>query len=105
MLGAAALLVYAGRAIRAGELTAPLLVEFLANIAFMYDPIRRLNKVNLILQQSLAAGQRVQSIMEVPNEIRDRPGAPAAGRRSATRSATRASPSPTSASRCCRTST
>jgi subfamily B ATP-binding cassette protein MsbA len=75
VIGAAALLVYAGKAIRAGELTAPLLVEFLANIAFMYDPIRRLNKVNLILQQSLAAGQRVQAIMEVPNEIRDRPGA------------------------------
>jgi subfamily B ATP-binding cassette protein MsbA len=41
----------------------------------MYEPIRRLNKVNLILQQSLAAGQRVQSLLAVPNEIQDHPQA------------------------------
>jgi subfamily B ATP-binding cassette protein MsbA len=75
VVGAAALLVWAGRAIRGGELTAPLLVQFIANLAFMYDPIRKLNKVNLILQQSLAAAQRVQALMEIPNEIGERPGA------------------------------
>ena len=77
VVGAAALLVWSGRAIRAGELTAPLLVQFIANLAFMYDPIRKLNKVNLILQQSLAAAQRVQGLMEIPNEIGERPGAQA----------------------------
>jgi subfamily B ATP-binding cassette protein MsbA len=40
----------------------------------LYDPIRKLNKVNLILQEAGAAVQRVQGIMEVPNEVRDRQG-------------------------------
>ncbi len=75
VVGSAALLIYAGRAIRAGDLTAPALVSFLANLLLMYDPIRKLNKVNLVLQQALAAAQRVQRIMAVPNEIGERPGA------------------------------
>jgi subfamily B ATP-binding cassette protein MsbA len=75
VVGAAALLIYAGSAIRDGELTAPVLVSFLANLLLMYDPIRKLNKVNLILQQALAAAQRVQRIMAIPNDIVERPGA------------------------------
>jgi ATP-binding cassette, subfamily B, bacterial MsbA len=75
VVGSAALLVYAGRAIRSGHLTAPALISFLANLLLMYDPVRKLNKVNLILQQALAAAQRVQRIMGVPNEIAERPEA------------------------------
>jgi len=74
VVGAALLLVYAGRAIRGGELTAAELVKFLTTLLMMYDPIRKLNKVNLILQEAGAAVQRVQSIMEVPNEVRQRQG-------------------------------
>jgi subfamily B ATP-binding cassette protein MsbA len=40
----------------------------------LYDPIRKLNKVNLVLQEAGAAVQRVQGIMNVPNEVRDRQG-------------------------------
>jgi len=61
--------------VREGELTAPVLVQFIANLMLMYDPIRRLNRVNLILQQALAGSQRVRELMEAPNEIVDRPGA------------------------------
>ncbi len=75
VLGTAALLIYSGLQIRAGELSAPVFVEFLGNLLFMYDPIRKLNKVNLILQQSLAAAQRVESLMATPNEVVERPDA------------------------------
>ncbi len=71
VLGVAALLVYAGLQIRAGTLSAPLFIAFLINLFWMYEPIRKLNKVNLVLQQSLAAAQRVYSMMIVPNEIRE----------------------------------
>ncbi len=71
VLGVAALLVYAGLQIRAGELSAPLFIAFLINLFWMYEPIRKLNKVNLVLQQSLAAAQRVYSMMVVPNEIEE----------------------------------
>jgi ATP-binding cassette, subfamily B, bacterial MsbA len=75
VLGSAALLVYAGRSIRAGELTAPELIKFLTTLLMMYDPIRKLNKVNLVLQEAGAAGQRVSRLMEIPNDVRERPGA------------------------------
>ncbi len=74
VVGAAALLVYAGREIRAGALTPAELIKFLTTLLMMYDPIRKLNKVNLILQEAGAAVQRVKGIMEVPNEVRQRQG-------------------------------
>jgi subfamily B ATP-binding cassette protein MsbA len=75
VLGAAALLVYAGKSIRAGELTAAELIKFLTTLFMMYDPVRKLNKVNLILQEAAAAGQRVSRVLEIPNDIYDMPGA------------------------------
>jgi len=74
VIGAAGLLVYAGKAIRAEELTASVLVGFLAKLLMMYDPIRKLNKVNLILQEALAAAHRVAGILAVPNEVEERSG-------------------------------
>jgi subfamily B ATP-binding cassette protein MsbA len=41
----------------------------------MYDPVRKLNKVNLILQEALAAVQRVSRLLELPNDIAERPDA------------------------------
>jgi subfamily B ATP-binding cassette protein MsbA len=79
VLGAAGLLIYAGLQIRSGQLSAPILVSFLTNLLLMYDPVRKLNRVNLMLQQSLAAAQRVVEIMAVDNEITERDGARAHG--------------------------
>jgi subfamily B ATP-binding cassette protein MsbA len=75
VIGMAAMLVYAGKQIRAGELSASLFVAFLVNLIWMYEPVRKLNKVNLVLQQSLAAAQRVYDVMEIPNEIEEKPDA------------------------------
>jgi subfamily B ATP-binding cassette protein MsbA len=69
VLGAAALLVYAGRTIRAGELTASDFVTFLTALLAMYEPIRKVNKVNLVLQQALAAGERVVQLIDIPNDV------------------------------------
>ncbi|HYU32659.1 MAG TPA: ABC transporter ATP-binding protein [Thermoanaerobaculia bacterium] len=75
VLGSAGLLIYAGRAIRAGELSAPELIQFLTTLLMMYEPIRKLNKVNLVLQEAMAAGQRVSRLLETPNDIRESAGA------------------------------
>jgi len=74
VIGSAGLLVYAGKAIRAGELTAPVLIGFLAKLIMMYDPIRKLNKVNLILQEALAAAHRVARMLGIPNEVEQSSG-------------------------------
>jgi len=75
VVGAAGLLIYAGKSIRAGELSAPELVQFLTTLLMLYDPIRKLNKVNLILQEAMASGQRVARLMDIPDDIQERPGA------------------------------
>jgi ATP-binding cassette, subfamily B, bacterial MsbA len=75
VVGAAGLLIYAGKSIRTGALSAPELIQFLTTLLMIYDPIRKLNKVNLILQEAMAAGQRISRLMEIPNDIQERPGA------------------------------
>ncbi|HEX7185741.1 MAG TPA: ABC transporter ATP-binding protein [Thermoanaerobaculia bacterium] len=75
VVGGAALLIYAGRSIRGGELSTPELIQFLTTLLMLYDPIRKLNKVNLILQEAMAAGQRVSRLTSIPNDIQERPGA------------------------------
>lgn len=75
VLGASALLVYSGSQVRAGTLSGPLLLQFLTNLLVMYEPVRKLNRVNLVLQQSRAAVQRITSIMAVENEIAEVPDA------------------------------
>ncbi len=74
VLGAAALLVWAGESIRQGSLTPALLISFLSNLFLMYDPIRKLNKVNLVLQQAIAASQRIGQLLVLEPEVLERPG-------------------------------
>jgi ATP-binding cassette, subfamily B, bacterial MsbA len=74
-LGGCALMIYAAQLIRGGQLTTPLLIQFFTNLLLLYDPIRRLNKVNLVLQGATAAAQRVFQMLAIPNEIVDRPRA------------------------------
>ena len=69
VMGAAALLVYAGKTIRAHELTASAFVTFLTALLAMYEPIRKVNKVNLVLQQAMAAGERVLRLVEIPIDV------------------------------------
>jgi len=75
VVGAAAFLVFAGRTIQSGAMDSATLIKFLFNLYMLYEPIRRLNKANLVVQQSVAAAQRIRNLIEIPVEIEDRPGA------------------------------
>ena len=75
-LGGCVLLIYAAHLIRQGQLTTPLLLQFLTNLLLLYDPIRRLNKVNLIMQGALAAAHRVFHLLSLPSDIVDDPTVP-----------------------------
>jgi subfamily B ATP-binding cassette protein MsbA len=75
VVGAGAFLIFAGRTIQSGTMDSATLIKFLFNLYMMYEPIRRLNKANLVVQQSLAAAQRIRQVLSMPIEIQDRPGA------------------------------
>ncbi len=74
--GALVLGVGAGMVLR-GELTLGTLVAFLSYIASFYEPIRRLTDIDNILQQAIAAAERIFELLDATPDIRDAPDAAA----------------------------
>ena len=64
----------------AGRLTVGTLMAFYAYLGMLYQPIQRLTELNLILANSLAAMDRIFEVFDTFPEVRERPGARAAGR-------------------------
>ena len=73
--GALVLIGYASAQIHAGSMTLGDFSAFLLGVYGTYNPIKRLNKFNLALQQAVVASQRVFEIVDAPVEVTDRPGA------------------------------
>ncbi|HEV7426368.1 MAG TPA: ABC transporter ATP-binding protein [Thermoanaerobaculia bacterium] len=76
-LGALALFFYAQRRIANGTLTMGALMAYMGAVAAMYQPIKKLNKVNLSVNTALSAAERVFRMLDIPNEVEDKPNAPA----------------------------
>ncbi|MDE2851890.1 MAG: ABC transporter ATP-binding protein [Acidobacteriota bacterium] len=74
-VGGAALVISAGLMIRDGRLTFADFFQFLLVLLMMYDPIRKLNKVNLVLQEAVACSHRIHGLMQIKSDIVDRPTA------------------------------
>ena len=69
------LFAYAQSRIAAGTLTGGEFASFLTALALMYAPIKKLNKVNLSLNTALSAAERVFRMLDVENDVREKPGA------------------------------
>ncbi|HEX2062657.1 MAG TPA: ABC transporter transmembrane domain-containing protein, partial [Thermoanaerobaculia bacterium] len=69
------LFAYAQSRIAAGTLTGGEFASFLTALALMYAPIKKLNKVNLSLNTALSAAERVFRMLDVPNEVTEKPDA------------------------------
>src|ERR1019366_2960344 len=74
-LGGLALFLYAQRRIDNGTLTIGALLAYMAAVAAMYQPMKKLNKVNLSVNTALSASERVFRMLDIPNEVEDRPKA------------------------------
>jgi subfamily B ATP-binding cassette protein MsbA len=66
---------YAQSRIAAGRLTGGEFASFLTALALMYAPIKKLNKVNLSLNTALSAAERVFAMLDVPNDVAEKPDA------------------------------
>ena len=73
--GALAIFVYASRRIANGTLSMGALMAYIAALAAMYQPIKKLNKVNLSVNTALSAAERVFRMLDIPNEVEDKPNA------------------------------
>lgn len=74
-LGVATVLWYGLERVALGELTKGELFSILAAILLMYTPLKRLTRVNNIIQQALGAGERVFEVLDAEPEIVDAPDA------------------------------
>jgi len=73
--GAAILFAYAAHRIEVGKLSPGEFATFIGALFMIYASIKSLVKINNEVQQSLAAARRVFQVIDLPNTLRDRPGA------------------------------
>ncbi|WP_420345290.1 ABC transporter ATP-binding protein [Pelagibius sp.] len=71
----AAVILYGGNEVIAGNREPGSLFAFIFALLLAYEPLKRLSKLNTILQNGLAAAQRVFEVLDREPEIRDPAGA------------------------------
>src|SRR5204863_2133800 len=71
-IGILLMFFYAHRRIAAGTLTTGQFVAFIAAVAAMYQPIKKLNKVNLSVNTALSAAERVFRMLDFDNDVKER---------------------------------
>ena len=49
--------------------------SFLASAGLMYEPVKKLSKVNVAIQQALGAGERIFEVLDTGATVTDKPGA------------------------------
>jgi subfamily B ATP-binding cassette protein MsbA len=72
----AALIFYSGKLINSNELEINNFFSFLAAMMLSYQPVRSLATLNMAINQGLIAAKRVLPIVDIVNEIQDKPDAP-----------------------------
>ena len=70
-IGIAFVIWYGGSEVIEGKTTPGTFMSFLACVLLLYDPVKKLSKLNNSIQQGLAAADRVFDIIETTSEIQD----------------------------------
>ena len=73
--GIAGVVWYGGYSVITGGRTQGRFLAFLTALFLLYDPFKRLGKTNTIIQQGLAASDRVFEVLDTEPDVVDRPGA------------------------------
>jgi subfamily B ATP-binding cassette protein MsbA len=85
-LAALAVIAYSAAQIAAGDMTFGDFSAFVLGAYALYNPLKRLNKFNLVLQPAVVAASRILEIVDAPMTVSERPGArPLTGQRSGVR--------------------
>ncbi len=74
-LGAASLIWYGGSRVLAGAGTPGSLLAFLLSLGLMYDPLKSLAKVPLLMTQARVGLERVHRVLDAEPTVLERPGA------------------------------
>ncbi len=72
---AVAVLFWEGRQVVAGTVSFGVLGVFLAALLSMMRPFKKLSQVNTIIQQAVAASDRIHAVLDLQPSVREKPGA------------------------------
>lgn len=75
MLATATVLWFGAASVLAGEITVGVMVAFLTYATRFFQPIRELSMVYTLFQQSMAAGEKIFELMDMPVDVDDHPDA------------------------------
>jgi len=78
-VGAAAVIYYGGYSVVNGHSTPGNFFSFITALFMLYEPVKRLSRINNVVQQGLAAGGRVFEVIDTLPEVREAAGAGALG--------------------------
>jgi len=73
--GVSAVVCYGGYQVISGHSTPGTFFSFMAALFMLYEPIKRINEVNMTIQEGVAAGERIFALLNTPAEVEDKPGA------------------------------
>jgi ATP-binding cassette subfamily B protein len=71
----AIVIVVGGNRVLEGSLAIGIVIAFLFYVQRFFDPIRSLTMQYSVMQQAMASGQRIFEVLDVPVEVKDKPGA------------------------------
>ena len=74
-LGGCAIVTYGGYQVIIGESTPGTFFSFMAALFMLYEPIKRLNEVNMTIQEGVAAGERIFALLDTSEDVADLPDA------------------------------
>src|SRR5208283_3614813 len=49
--------------------------SFMTALFLLYEPIKRINEVNMTIQEGISAGERIFALLDTPPDVQDRSGA------------------------------
>lgn len=70
-VGIGLVIYYGGHKVGAGITTPGTFFSFIAAMTMMYEPVRKLSQMNNVIQQAVAAGDRIFEILELDIDIKD----------------------------------
>ena len=71
----AGIIWYGGYSVIRGDSTPGSFISFLTALLLLYEPVKRITRMNVTIQQGISAAQRVYGILDLEPDIRDKPGA------------------------------
>lgn len=73
--GVCAIVAYGGYQVISGQSTQGTFFSFMAALLMLYEPIKRINDINITIQEGVSAGERIFALLDSRPDIIDKPGA------------------------------